>query len=54
MVLVRGGTFTMGCTSEQGSDCDTDERPDPPGYGKRFLHGQIRSYTGAMAGYYGQ
>jgi formylglycine-generating enzyme required for sulfatase activity/tRNA A-37 threonylcarbamoyl transferase component Bud32 len=27
MVLVRGGTFTMGCTSEQGSDCDSDETP---------------------------
>ena len=27
MVLVRGGTFTMGCTSEQGSDCDGDEKP---------------------------
>jgi len=27
MVLVRGGTFTMGCTSEQGSDCDDDEKP---------------------------
>ncbi|OPZ97874.1 MAG: Serine/threonine-protein kinase pkn1 [Bacteroidetes bacterium ADurb.Bin408] len=27
MVLVQGGTFTMGCTSEQGSDCDNDEKP---------------------------
>lgn len=27
MVPVQGGTFTMGCTSEQGSDCDNDERP---------------------------
>jgi len=27
MVLVRGGTFTMGCTPEQGSDCYYDERP---------------------------
>ncbi len=27
MVLVRGGTFTMGCTSEQGSDCESDEQP---------------------------
>jgi uncharacterized repeat protein (TIGR02543 family) len=27
MVLVSGGTFTMGCTSEQGSDCWDDERP---------------------------
>ena len=27
MVFVQGGTFTMGCTSEQGSDCDADESP---------------------------
>jgi formylglycine-generating enzyme required for sulfatase activity len=27
MVFVEGGTFTMGCTAEQGSDCDDDESP---------------------------
>lgn len=27
MVYVEGGTFTMGCTSEQGSDCFDDEKP---------------------------
>jgi formylglycine-generating enzyme required for sulfatase activity len=27
MVLVRRGTFTMGCTGEQGGDCDGDEKP---------------------------
>jgi formylglycine-generating enzyme required for sulfatase activity len=27
IVYVRGGTFTMGCTSEQGNDCYSDERP---------------------------
>jgi formylglycine-generating enzyme required for sulfatase activity len=27
MVYVQGGTFTMGCTSEQGSACDSDEKP---------------------------
>jgi formylglycine-generating enzyme required for sulfatase activity len=27
MVFVQGGTFTMGCTSEQGSDCYDDENP---------------------------
>ncbi len=27
MVRVAGGTFTMGCTSEQGNDCDKDESP---------------------------
>ena len=27
MVYVRGGTFTMGCTPEQGSDCYSDEKP---------------------------
>ncbi|HRI29820.1 MAG TPA: formylglycine-generating enzyme family protein, partial [Chitinophagales bacterium] len=27
MVYVEGGTFTMGCTPEQGSDCEDDEKP---------------------------
>ena len=27
MVFVQGGTFTMGCTDEQGSDCANDEKP---------------------------
>ena len=27
MVRVTGGTFTMGCTSEQGNDCEDDEKP---------------------------
>ncbi len=27
MVAIEGGTFTMGATSEQGSDYDSDERP---------------------------
>jgi formylglycine-generating enzyme required for sulfatase activity len=27
MVFVEGGTFTMGCTTEQGSDCSNDEKP---------------------------
>ena len=27
MVEVRGGTFRMGATSEQGSDADSDEKP---------------------------
>jgi formylglycine-generating enzyme required for sulfatase activity len=27
MVLVKGGSITMGCTAEQGSDCDDDEKP---------------------------
>lgn len=27
MVYVEGGTFTMGATSEQGSDADSDEKP---------------------------
>ncbi len=27
MVQVAGGTYTMGCTSEQGSDCSSDEKP---------------------------
>jgi len=27
MICVEGGTFTMGATSEQGSDADSDEKP---------------------------
>jgi formylglycine-generating enzyme required for sulfatase activity len=27
MVRVKGGAFTMGCTSEQGNDCYNDEKP---------------------------
>lgn len=27
MIRVQGGTFTMGCTSEQGSDCNDNEKP---------------------------
>ena len=27
MIRVQGGTFTMGCTSEQGSDCYDHEKP---------------------------
>jgi formylglycine-generating enzyme required for sulfatase activity len=27
MVFVKGGTFTMGCTSEQGRDCRGNEKP---------------------------
>jgi len=27
MVFVKGGTFTMGCTKEQGSDCEAFEEP---------------------------
>ncbi|MBK7338811.1 MAG: SUMF1/EgtB/PvdO family nonheme iron enzyme [Saprospirales bacterium] len=25
--FVKGGTFTMGCTPEQGADCEGDEKP---------------------------
>jgi len=27
MVYVEGGTFMMGCTSEQGNECEDDEKP---------------------------
>ena len=27
MMPVKGGSFTMGCTAEQGEDCDDDEKP---------------------------
>ncbi len=28
MIYVEGGTFTMGCTGEQGSECEDDESPN--------------------------
>ena len=28
MIYVEGGSFTMGCTGEQGSECDDDESPN--------------------------
>jgi len=28
MVFVEGGSFTMGCTGEQGSDCFDSEKPN--------------------------
>ena len=27
MVFIKGGTFTMGCTTEQGNDCRDEEKP---------------------------
>jgi formylglycine-generating enzyme required for sulfatase activity len=27
MIFVQGGLFTMGCTYEQGKDCESDEKP---------------------------
>lgn len=27
MVYVEGGSYTMGCTSEQGGECESDEKP---------------------------
>lgn len=30
MVFVKGGTFIMGCTQEQGSDCEDNENPAHP------------------------
>ena len=27
MIAVQGGAFTMGCTPEQGGDCNSDEKP---------------------------
>lgn len=30
MVYVKGGTYIMGCTSEQGKDCSNDENPLHP------------------------
>lgn len=30
LIHVPGGTYTMGCTAEQGSDCSDDEKPAHP------------------------
>ena len=27
MIYIQGGTFTMGCTSEQEPDCNSNESP---------------------------
>ena len=27
MIYIEGGSFTMGCTKEQGGDCDSNEKP---------------------------
>jgi len=40
MVFVQGGTFTMGCTSEQGNDCWNEEKPAHPVTLKNFYIGK--------------
>ncbi|MCB0517063.1 MAG: SUMF1/EgtB/PvdO family nonheme iron enzyme [Bacteroidetes bacterium] len=40
MVYVAGGSFTMGCTSEQGSDCYDNEKPAHPVSVKSFYIGK--------------
>jgi hypothetical protein len=42
MVFVQGGTFTMGCTSEQGSDCRDWWKTCAQGNGQRFLYRRNR------------
>lgn len=39
-VFVKGGTFTMGCTAEQGDDCGTDEKPAHQVYVYDFYMGK--------------
>jgi len=40
MVFVEGGKFTMGCTAEQGSDCDKNEMPSKQITVSRFYIGK--------------
>jgi formylglycine-generating enzyme required for sulfatase activity len=40
MVFVEGGTFTMGCTAEQGDECYGDEKPAHPVTLKSFFIGK--------------
>lgn len=59
MVFVEGGSFTMGCTTEQGSDCEADESPahtvNLPGFfiGRfEVTHAQWASVMGTYAATY--
>ena len=40
MIAVKGGSYTMGCTSEQGSDCRNDEKPAHNKYVNDFMIGE--------------
>lgn len=51
MVYVEGGTFTMGCTTEQDTNCNEDEYPPPQRYTLRFLYRRSGSDTGIMGSY---
>ena len=45
MARIPAGTFTMGCTPEQGNDCYSNEKPSHGHPNKRLLYGENRSYT---------
>ena len=40
MIAVEGGSYTMGCTSEQGSDCSGNEKPAHREYVSDFMIGE--------------
>ena len=40
MIAVKGGSYTMGCTSEQGSDCYSSEEPAHSEYVSDFMIGE--------------
>lgn len=40
MIAVEGGSYTMGCTSEQGSDCYSNEKPAHREYVSDFMIGE--------------
>ena len=40
MIAVKGGSYTMGCTSEQVADCENDEKPAHNEYVSDFMIGE--------------
>ena len=46
MVYVEGGTFVMGCTSDQGGECDSDESPNRETTVSSFYIGMIEITQG--------
>jgi len=49
MVFVEGGTFTMGCTPEQGEDCKEDEKPTHQVTLSDFYMGRFEVTVGEFA-----
>ena len=54
MVLVEGGTFTMGATPEQGDDACDDEKTGAQGDAGQLLYRQIPCHAAAVESRDGQ